>query len=144
MKARTVLHLTCSYLPWTTGGKEVYTHALSGNLQGLGWSSHVALHQNPQYQEPVGVHQLDGVTVHVLPPLEGVDRAAVYACRPAGIPGFQALLATIRPDIVNFQDFSIGANLCNLERAKQIGAKTLMTYHTPGQSCLQRELLYNG
>jgi glycosyltransferase involved in cell wall biosynthesis len=143
-KVRTILHLPCSYLPWTTGGKEVYTHALARALQAQGWNNHVALHQNAQFGEPLGIHTLDEVTVHVLPPLEGADRAATYDRRPAAVPGFAQLVQEIQPTLVHFQDFSIGANLLHLELARQAGAKTVMTYHTPGQSCLQFELRYAG
>jgi glycosyltransferase involved in cell wall biosynthesis len=48
------------------------------------------------------------------------------------------------PHIVHLHDFSSGANLLHLRAAKTHGAKIVMTYHSPGQSCLQRSLLYQG
>lgn len=138
-----VLHLPCSYLPWTVGGKETFTHGLACHLKAAGWDSHIALHQNPSSREPLGRNEHDGIPVHVLPPLH-VHRGDVYSCRTGEVPGFEALLRELTPDVVHFQDFSSGANLHHLELARAAGARTIMSYHSPGQSCLERELLYNG
>jgi glycosyltransferase involved in cell wall biosynthesis len=138
-----VLHLPCSYLPWTIGGKESFTHSLARLLTELGWESHVVFHQNPAYREPLGRNEFEGIPVHVLPPLV-IRRENVYACTTQEVPGFAELLGELKPDVVHFQDFSSGANLHHLALARAVGAKTVMSYHTPGQSCLQRELLQNG
>ncbi len=138
-----VLHLPCSYMPWTIGGKETFTHSLARHLTDLGWNSHVAFHQNPANQEPLGPHDHEGIPVHVLPPLS-IRREDVYACNTGEVPGFAELLGELKPDVVHFQDFSAGANLHHLALARAAKAKTVMSYHTPGQSCLQRELLRNG
>lgn len=141
----TVLHLPVSYLPWTVGGKEVYVHQLCRELRAAGVDAAVALHQDPRFREPIGRHEHEGVPVHVLPPLEGAGtRSAVYTCTPAGIPGFEDLLAAYDPDIVHFHDFSTGAGLPHLDAARRSGARAVMTYHSPGQTCLQRSLLYGG
>lgn len=145
IKGLRVLQLPVSYLPWTVGGKEVYTHHLSRNLQALGWDVRVAIHQNLHCREPLGEHEYEGVPVTVLPPMSGQEaRTAVYDCIPSAVPDFEVLLQNVRPDIVHFHDFSVGANLLHLRFTKAYGARTVMTYHSPGQSCLQRSLLYRG
>ena len=68
----------------------------------------------------------------------------MYRCRTAATPGFAELLDQLRPDVVHLQDFSPAVSLTHLEQIKARGIKVLMSYHSPGQSCLQRELLYNG
>lgn len=140
---RRVLHLPVSYLPWTVGGKEVYTDSLARNLAERGWRSDIAFHQNHGAREPVGSHLRDATRVEVLPPLT-LSRSAVYDCAPAEIPGFENLLRNFQPAVVHFHDFSSGASLRHLRAARACGARTVMTYHSPGQSCLQRSLLYRG
>lgn len=141
---RLVMHLTCGSLPWVTGGREVYAHSLARELKPLGWDSLIVLHQTPGNKEPIGEHVYDGIPVVVLPPLPAVQRSQVYSCRTEEVTGFRELLHKRRPLVVHFQDFSYGTNLLHLDEIKSTQAKTLMTIHSPGQSCLQREMLYNG
>ena len=68
----------------------------------------------------------------------------MYSCEPLDVPGFEVLLRKFRPQIVHFHDFSVGANLLHMRLARARGARVVMTYHSPGQSCLQRSLLYRG
>ncbi|HVG32896.1 MAG TPA: glycosyltransferase [Pyrinomonadaceae bacterium] len=144
-KRARVLQLPVAYLPWTIGGREVYAHHLSKNLQASDWDVRVCIHQNLNTHEPTGEHEHEGVPVTVLPPLPGQEaRSAVYGCAPSDVPGFEFLLKEFQPDIVHFHDFSVGANLLHLRLAEAAGARTLVTYHSPGQSCLQRSLLYRG
>ncbi len=143
--AMRVLQLPVSYLPWTVGGKEVFCHGLSRHLLELGLDVRVALHQNLLMDEPLGETQYETVPVHVLPPIRGQKtRAAVYSCEPLDVSGFDALLRKFRPQIVHFHDFSVGANLLHMRLARASGARVVMSYHSPGQSCLQRSLLYRG
>lgn len=144
MPQSTVVHLPASYLPWMTGGKEIYTHSVARELQKQGWVNHVVIHQNPTNPEPLGKHELDGIQVHVLPPLVDKQRLDYYACRTRTNPGYPELLNELQPAIVHFHDFAQAVNLLHLEQSKAAGARTLMTYHSPGQSCLQRELLFCG
>jgi glycosyltransferase involved in cell wall biosynthesis len=144
-KRARVLQLPVAYLPWTIGGREVYAHHLSINLQASDWDVRVCIHQNLNTREPTGEHEHEGVPITVLPPLPGQDaRRAVYGCAPSAVPGFASLLKEFQPDIVHFHDFSVSANLLHLRLAQAAGARTLLTYHSPGQSCLQRSLLYRG
>lgn len=139
-----ILHLPGSYLHWVTGGKEIYTHSLVRELQQQGITNYVAFHQNESVMEPLGMHHVDGIQVHVLPMLTERSRKVWYANRTREIPGFAEILAKLKPDIVHMHDFGRNVNLHHLEIAKATGLKTIMTYHSPGQSCLQREMLFGG
>ncbi len=139
-----VVHLPTASLPWVTGGREVYSQALAQELMKREWQSLLVFHQNPSVSEPLGYHKHEGMGIQVLPPLPSIHRKQTYGCRTGAVPGFRELMQRLKPAVVHFHDFSTGANLLHLDEAKAVGAKTVMTYHSPGQSCLQRELLYNG
>lgn len=143
-KKKMIVHLPASSLPWVIGGKEIYTHSIAQELNKREWQNLLVYHQNPFINEPVGYHEHEGTGIQVLPPLPSIQRQQTYACRTSEVPGFRELMERLKPDVVHFHDFSTGANLLHLDEAKAAGAKTVMTYHSPGQSCLQRELLYNG
>lgn len=138
-----ILHLPVAFLPWTTGGREVYSYGLAKALSKLGVDNHIAFHQDPSRLEPVGLHNVDGLPVTILPQLEGLSaRSAKYKRTFDNLPGFKELLESIRPDIVHFHDQGGGASLSHLDTVKEFGAKTVVTYHTPGQSCSQAELRF--
>lgn len=139
------LLLPVACLPWTIGGREVYAHSLAKHLRELGCDARIAFHQNLNTAEPLGDHDYDAVPITVLPSIPGQQRrSAVYACLPDGVPGFEDLLARFEPQVVHLHDFSVSANLLHIRLAKQTGAHVVMTYHSPGQSCTQRSLLYRG
>lgn len=140
-----ILHLPVSYVPWTIGGKEVFTSRLASTQRARGLDARVAFHRTKRVGEPPGSHEYDGVPVWVLEEIpDALRRSNVYQCRTPAVPGFEELVSTFRPDVVHFHDFSTGANLTHLDIARSKGAKIIMTLHSPGQICLQRELLYQG
>jgi glycosyltransferase involved in cell wall biosynthesis len=140
-----ILHLPVAYLPWITGGREVYCHWLCRALAPHGVESVVAIHQNPHVREPLGWHEHEGVPVAVLPPLPDLNsRQSFYTREHQELPGFEALLAEVRPDLVHFHDQSGGASLSHLKMVKALGLPAVVTYHSPGQTCLQSALLREG
>ena len=138
-----ILMLPCDYLPHSVGGREVYTHGLATRLLARGFDVRIAFHVCYGRPEP-GFYPYENVPVHALPPLPVPTRERVYSCRNEAVPGYRELLNEFKPDIVHMHDFSYGVSLTHLELAKRAGARTVMTYHSPGQSCLQRSLLYKG
>jgi glycosyltransferase involved in cell wall biosynthesis len=145
MKSMRVLHLPESYLPWTTGGKEVYCHALARTLAEAGVENHVAIHQHPAEPEPLGLSRHEGIATHVLPPLPGYgSRRSSYTNEFDALPGFAALLDEVRPDVVHFHDHGGSASLSHLRAVQARGCRTVLTFHSPGQTCPQRELLRYG
>ena len=140
-----VLHLPVTCMPWTIGGKEVFTHGLAAAQRQFGIDAEVAIHQSASAEEPLGTHTFREVPVHVLPAMAGTEvRSAIYSCCPKSIPGFSELLRTTGPEVVHLHDFSVGANLLHLRAARAAGCRVVMTYHSPGQVCTQRSLLYRG
>lgn len=138
-----ILHLPVAFLPWTTGGREVYSYALAKSLGKLGVENHIVIHQDPSRLEEPGLHDVDGLPVTVLPQLEGLSaRSAKYKRTFNSLPGFKQCLESVRPDIVHFHDQGGGASLSHLNAVKDFGAKSVVTYHTPGQSCSQAELRF--
>lgn len=139
-----VLHLPCSYLPWIVGGKEIYTHHLARRLNQHGWTNHISFHENDQLLPPQGRYEFEGIPVSVLPAIKKENYIIGFSHRTKLIPGFVELLQSIKPDIVHFHDFSWAVNLDHLDAARSNGAKCVMTFHSPGQACQQRELLFAG
>lgn len=140
-----ILHLTDCYVPWVTGGSEVYCHRLCQQLQGLGVEVLVTFHQHPALAEPIGAHLHEGVPVQVLPPiLTQTPRMSAYSRTIAEATGFAQLLADYQPEIVHLHSFSAKAGLTHIQFAKAAGCQVVLTYHTPGISCPQRSLLYRG
>ncbi|MBK1620623.1 hypothetical protein CKO42_19760 [Lamprobacter modestohalophilus] len=141
----TVIHLPVSYLPWTVGGKEIFTHSLAKAQASQVIEPTIAIHQDRNGTQSIGTHQYEGIPVEVMPSLMGTTtRRAVYGCLPDAAPGFEQLLQQKHPNIVHFQDFSVGANLLHMRAAKAAGCGIVLTYHSPGQVCTQRSLLYRG
>jgi glycosyltransferase involved in cell wall biosynthesis len=140
-----VLHLPESYLPWTTGGKEVYCHALARALAQAGVENHVAIHQHPAAPEPLGLSWHEGIATHVLPPLPGFgSRRSSYTSEFDALPGFAELLDELRPDLVHFHDHGGSGSLSHMRVVRARGCRIVLTFHSPGQSCPQRELLRYG
>ncbi|MBD2343422.1 glycosyltransferase [Anabaena subtropica] len=140
-----ILHLPVAYLPWTIGGREVYCHRLCQNLQLLGADVQVAIHQDVSGREPLGNHHHEGVPVCVLPPISDHGDRVASVSRTTNHPiGFREVLAEYQPNIVHFHDSCSSAGITHMRLSKEAGCKVVMTYHSPGQSCLQSALLYHG
>lgn len=140
-----ILHLPVAYLPWTIGGREIYCHTLCCALNSQGIENIVAFHQDPSVREPLGVHEHEGIDVHVLPTLPGfLSRQSSYTKVYSALPGFEMLLDELSPDVVHFHDQGGGASLSHLRAVKRRKIPAIITYHSPGQTCPQRDLLQFG
>ena len=140
-----ILHLPENFLPWTTGGKEVYCHSLARKLIEAGIETHVAIHQKPGEVDVPGLFWHEGVPVHVLPPMAGAaSRRSAYTKEFDEVPGLEELLDELRPDIVHFHDQGSGSSLSHMRLVKAHGCRIVLTCHSPGQTCPQRELLRYG
>lgn len=138
-----ILHLPASFLPYYTGGKEVFVAHLAKELQKLGHENRVVIHRDDRIPSDVYQYEYDGIPVSVLPPLK-ITPAQYWRSEATIDDSFEQLLEQYQPDIVHFHDQSGGASLTHLRVVKGKGIKTLLTYHSPGQSCPQRALLYKG
>jgi glycosyltransferase involved in cell wall biosynthesis len=132
-----ILHLPGTFFPRGKGGKEVFVNNLIKHL--------------PEHEHVVVIHGSEtsyifqGVPVHVLPhPTISDRRYSYFSLVYDDLPGFGAALDEYNPDIVHFHDFCAGASLSHLRMCKEKKLRTLVTYHTPGTSCLQRGLTFKG
>ncbi len=137
-----ILHLADTAYPWQTGGKEIFASTLCGELNKLGINNRILIHQT-ENNEPSGTYNHKGARTDVISPVRINDpRMASFSREVDELPDFAKYLEEYKPDIVHFHDQNRGASLSHLRLLKSRGIKTVLTYHTPGQSCPQRALLY--
>lgn len=95
--------------------------------------------------DTISEYLFENIRVHILPtPHTQNYRKSYFSRRFDDLPGFMDLLNSFKPEVVHFHDQSEGASLNHLECCQQMGIKTVLTYHSPGQSCLQRALIQDG
>lgn len=136
-----ILHLPSSFFPSHAGGKEVFVYQLIKNSSRIGTTHLVVIHDGEESKH----YTYKDVLVQVLPKVVAVDnRGAYFSGMYDELPGFEDVLTSFMPDIVHFHDQGKGASLAHLLICKNKGIKTLLTYHSPGQSCLQRALMFAG
>ena len=139
-----VLFLSAAGLPYAVGGRDVFMHELARALSQRGVPVRCAYHRT-SLNEPVGRYDHDGVEYEVLPAAAGErDRRHYFGRTAAATPGFAELLAEFRPDILHLHDFGVSCGLTHLREAAARNVRTVMTFHSPGQSCPQKALRRNG
>lgn len=131
-----ILHLPSTFFPRYTGGKEVFTYQLIKNTPQI---DHRVVYHSDHDQ---GDTTYDGVSIRVLPPPVTNDYYRSYwELTYDALPGFRKTLDEFRPDLVHFHDFCAGASLSHLRICLESGIKTLVTYHSPGNTCMQKGLI---
>lgn len=136
----TVLHVPFSYAPDPMGGTEVYVAALAGALAGHGIASVIAA-PGPEGRR----YRHGGVEVHRFAAMSrpGLAEAHGEPDREAAA-NFGRVLDAVRPDIVHLHAHTSAVSDLLLDEARRIGARTVVTYHTPTFSCLRGTLLHMG
>jgi glycosyltransferase involved in cell wall biosynthesis len=131
-----VLQVLNHFLPQQTAGTEVYTYALSRQLQQLGVDVKVLI---PNYAKTKDAdYEYDGLLVHQYAEPSIVDRSLIMGFRiPDGLKDFVAYLKNEQPDLIHFHELagSNGITLQHVHAAKASGAKVIMTFHLAGYSC---------
>lgn len=139
-----VLHLSNDLDPRVTGGTEIFIRELIAGQRSLAqppellWAAHLAPgfadDHNPD--APLAAHQ------RLLPPVVPTpDRLAAVGHQARAIPGFDALLAEFRPDILHLHSLSPRCGLSHVRRAVAAGVRVVLTVHAPGFTCMQGSLL---
>ncbi len=103
-----ILQVLNHFLPQQTAGTEVYTWALSKQLQQQGITVQVVI---PHYgkNEPAD-YVYDGLAVHQYAEPSVVDRSLIMGFRaPDGLNNFVAYLKSEQPDLVHFHELA-GSN----------------------------------
>lgn len=134
-----ILHLPSSFFPGNTGGKEVLVYQWIRNSASPGIKHRVLIHG-----EQARSYTYHDIEVDVLPMPGPRTRRAYFSKVYSDLGGFKEYLQTNRPDIVHFHDQNESGSLSHLRICKELGVKTMVTYHSPGQSCLQRAQLFAG
>jgi glycosyltransferase involved in cell wall biosynthesis len=140
-----VLQVLNHFLPQQTAGTEIYTWALSKQLQQRGISVQIMI---PNYEKNADADYVyDGLNVRQYAEPSFVDRSLIMGFRsPDGFSHFVSNLIEIKPDIVHFHELagSNGITLQHVLAAKACGAKVIMTFHLAGYSCKTGTLVYKG
>lgn len=131
-----VLHLTSTFFPKNTGGKEVFVYHL---IKGSPHIEHlVVYHQGPTLVET----SYEQIPVRILPrPIAQDPYKSYWSLVYDDLPKFTETLEGFKPDLVHFHDFCAGASLSHLRICKEKRLKTMVTYHSPGNSCMQKGLI---
>jgi len=124
----------------TTGGREIFIRQLIKHFP-----DKTTEHRGMTEGDVVASVDHDGIPLHILPKAKTRNRKrAYYSGIYDDVPGFEALLKDFLPDIVHFHDQGTRASLSHLRICKKHNIKTVLTFHSPGQFCLQRSLLFMG
>jgi glycosyltransferase involved in cell wall biosynthesis len=140
-----VFQVLSKFLPQQIAGTEVYTFALSKQLQQKEIDVKVVI---PNYGEKVASEYVyKGLTVHQYAEPSVVNRQLIMGLKaPEGLQYFTKLIEDERPDIIHFHELagSNGITLHHVKEAQKIGIKVLMTLHLATYSCMTGSLLQNG
>ncbi len=138
-----VIQVLNHFLPQQTAGTEVYTWALSKQLQQKNIEVEVVI---PHYSKKESATYIyDELPVFQYAEPSVVDRSLIMGLRkPDGLNEFTAHLQKEQPDLVHFHELagSNGITLQHVLAAKSIGAKVVMTFHLAGYTCKTGNLLY--
>jgi glycosyltransferase involved in cell wall biosynthesis len=131
-----IIQVLNQFLPQHTAGTEVYTWALSKQLQQHGVDVKILI---PLFGGSTSLnYKYDGLNIYCYSERSVVDRSLVMGFRsPDGIVNFNSFLRKEKPDFVHFHELtnSNGIGIEHVKSAKDIGAKVIMTFHLGGYSC---------
>jgi glycosyltransferase involved in cell wall biosynthesis len=127
------------------GGTEIYVRRLSQALLARGfevsWAHYSeresGITQKEANDDPIHYY-------HISSRRQVGGREQAWQIAPIGLDGFKDVLRQAKPDFVHFHGFGQNQSPEHFAAAKQAGAKVLLTYHSPGQSCPRWDLLYKG
>lgn len=137
-----VLQATAWYPPHDVGGTEVYLEALIGELRLVGVTSSVI---KPRAAGAVGTHVHAGTLVETYAVNETPTSVEVREGRPhLDFDAFCARLAAHRGAIYHQHSWSRGCGSHHLRAARDLGLRTVLTVHVPGNICLRGTMMRYG
>ncbi len=139
-----VLQATAWYPPHHLGGTEVYLEGLIAELGALGIESAVLV-PRPDGAGGAASYRHAGVSVETYP----VNDVPTPGEMPKGRPhlhfeAFQARLGAHRGSIYHQHSWSRGCGAHHLRAARELGLRTVLTVHVPGNICLRGTMLHYG
>lgn len=137
-----VVHAAGWYPPYSMGGSEVYVESLVAELAQLGAASSL-LTPRPSGAPESYIHQ--GIRVETYPvndrPLPGEIRAGRVH---EGFEQYRALLKRKQGAIYHQHAWTRGCGWHHLRLARELGMRTVLTVHVPGNACLRGTMLRFG
>jgi glycosyltransferase involved in cell wall biosynthesis len=133
------------YFPDSIGGTEIYVDALSQGLRRRGHDVLVAAPDPAHASERRYVH--DRVPVYRYPiPAQPSKVEARGLTRVRGAERFHRWLADARPDVVHLHTFVTGLGLAEVEAARALGARVVVTTHSAslGFLCERGTMMHRG
>lgn len=132
-----ILHIPYGYFPSASGGTEVYVKGLCEALITEDVESVIAA---PGEQEECYDHH--GITVHRFVGSPEMSLETMYGeGNTVAADQFDALLESIKPDLVHFHSFTPAVSVQCLRKAKTRALPCVFTYHTATASCLRGTLM---
>ena len=132
-----VLQVPFSYYPSPVGGTEVYVAALVRHLQEHEIECVIAAPGDSSES-----CTWEGTEVYRFSVSEEPRLDTLYDEGDSGAAAqFRKILATVKPDLVHFHALTSGASVLAIRAAKSFGIPVVLTYHTPGTTCLRDTMM---
>jgi len=137
-----VIHATAWYPPYEMGGTEIYVSGLVESLSDRGVES-VVLRPGrkgmPRF-ERYGRARVYTYAINEVPSYPELRRRVPHE----GFSEFAELLKENRDAIYHQHSWARGCDLHHLVAAKELGLKTVVTAHIPGNICLRGTMMHRG
>ena len=133
------------YYPDSWGGTEIYVSALASRLRAAGHEVAIAAPDAQHAAERRYEH--DGIPVYRYPIPSSPTRAEAQGSTIVrGAERFHHWIETFRPDVAHFHTFVTGLGLAEVDAARRIGARVIVTTHaaTLGFICARGTMMRMG
>jgi glycosyltransferase involved in cell wall biosynthesis len=138
-----ILFVLNHFLPEKSAGTEIYVFNLATNLQTFGWNVQILI---PNFNSSIDEHYIfNSVSVFKYAEPNIFDRDILLGIKPPiGFDNFKAHIKKINPDIVHFQELGSSNYISHhhIKFVKEIGLKTVVTFHLAGNTCKSDSLLF--
>ncbi len=138
-----IAHVLNAYLPLQVAGTEVYVAALVRELKRLDCTSIIIIPNFNQTAETT--YFFEGIKIIQYPEPTIASRDIIMGKKlPVGINDFLKVLKNEMPDVVHFHELSgsTGVGLAHVQKTKQLGYKTIVTFHLTKYTCRTGTLMY--
>ncbi|MDJ0795476.1 MAG: glycosyltransferase [Calothrix sp. MO_167.B12] len=130
------------YFPQSSGGTEVYVDGLVNQRNSHNIKNIVAA---PLSSDTEIAYKHNSVTVYRYPVFTESTLEQIRGVKPhGGFEYFARWLAEQKADIYHQHSWVTGCGIHHLRLAKELGMRTVITVHVPGNVCLRGTMLLNG
>ena len=130
------------YFPESCGGTEVYINTLVEGLRALGVDSSIAAPHDSAEEASYDVHHTPVYRYPLTFPGRGVDYRSEV--EPPNFHFFKKWLSTAKASIYHQHAWVPGCGLPHLKAARELGMKTVFSFHVVGPVCLRGDLRRHG